>query len=422
MLVPSGVVQTTLQTGDFSMSTSLLYQGFGVRGYHYLRTEYVGGEIVFWVDQDRRHWRCSACGSWKVTPKGRNVREFRSVPIGQRPVKIGFAVPRVRCFDCGKIRQVRIAFADSRRTYTRTFERYVLELSRQMTIRDIAKHLRVGWDMIKDIQRRDLKRRFSRPKLRNLRKIAIDEISVAKGQRYLTVVLDLESGRIVFVGENRDAKALDPFWKRLRCSRARIEAVAMDMSAAYALAVTTHLPEAAIVLDRFHVVKLLNDKLTQLRRQVYRVSTDVLQKEVLKGTRWLLLKNPENLDPTRNEQQRLEEALELNRPLATAYYLKEDLRQIWSQPDKTTAEAVLRDWIARAESSGILVLQRLARTLAIHRERILAWYDYRISTGPLEGINNKIKTLKRQAYGFRDQEFFKLKILAIHESRYALVG
>jgi len=237
---------------------------------------------------------------------------------------------------------VKVAFADIRRSYTKAFETYALDLSRQMTIRDVAEHLRVGWDMIKDIQQRDLTRRFSRPRLGRLRKIAVDEISVAKGQRYLTVVLDLESGRIVFVGENRDAKALDPFWKRLRRSRAKIEAVAMDMSAAYALAVTTHLPEATIVLDRFHVVKLLNEKLTQLRREAYREVADGLQKEVLKGTRWLLLKNPENLDPTRNEQQRLEEALELNRPLATAYYLKEDLRQIWSQPDKTTAEGVLK--------------------------------------------------------------------------------
>ena len=404
------------------MSTSLLYHGFGVRGYRYVRTEYVDGGIVFWIDQDRRHWRCSACGSRKVSPKGRKVRQFRCLPIGNRSVTIGFPIPRVKCHDCGRIRQVKVPFADTRRSYTKAFERYALDLSRRMTIRDVAEHLGVGWDMIKDIQQRDLKQRFSRPKLGKLRKMAIDEISVAKGQRYLTVVLDLESGRIVFVGENRDANALNPFWERLRRSRAKIEAVAMDMSAAYALAVTTHLPEAAIVLDRFHVVKLLNEKLTQLRREVYREVADGLQKEVLKGTRWLLLKNPENLDPTRDEKQRLEEALQLNRPLATAYYLKEDLRQIWTQPDKRTAEGVLKDWISRAEASGIRILLRFARTLAIHRHQILAWYDHPISTGPLEGTNNKIKTLKRQAYGFRDHEFFKLKILAIHETRYALVG
>ncbi len=235
-------------------------------------------------------------------------------------------------------------------------------------------------------------------------------------------MLDLESGQVVFVGEGRRGDALAPFFRSLRRSRANIEAVAMDMSAAYVSAVTKHLPEAVIVLDHFHIVKLVNEKLTILRNQVYRQVKGRLQKDALKGTRWLLLKNPENLDASRNEKQRLEEALQLNQPLATAYYLKEDLRQIWQQPNKAAAEAFLTDWIARAEVSGIQVVKQLARTLAIHRYRILNWYDYPISTGPLEGTNNKIKTLKRQAYGYRDHEFFKLKILAIHESRYALVG
>ena len=143
--------------------------------------------------------------------------------------------------------------------------------------------------------------------------------------------------------------------------------------------------------------------------------------QVLKGTRWLLLKNPENLKNWK-EHERLEEALRLNQPLATAYYLKEDLRQLWEQPDKDAATAFLQDWIARAQSSGIGILIKIAKTLALYRTGILAYYDYPISTGPLEGTNNKIKTMKRQAYGFRDLEFFKLKILALHETKYALVG
>ena len=134
------------------------------------------------------------------------------------------------------------------------------------------------------------------------------------------------------------------------------------------------------------------------------------------------LKNPENLDPKRKERERLEEALRMNKPLATVYYMKEDLRQIWEQPDKATASRVLDDWIRRAEASGIKILQKFARTMALHRTGILAYYDCRISTGPLEGTNNKIKTMQRQAYGFRDQEFFKLKILALHEAKYALLG
>ena len=150
--------------------------------------------------------------------------------------------------------------------------------------------------------------------------------------------------------------------------------------------------------------------------------TDEGQRLILKGTRWLLLKNPENLDPLRNEKQRLQDALALNTPLTIAYYHKEDLRQIWQQTSKANARKVLEDWIRRADASGVSMLQKFARTLAEHRDGILAYYDYRISTGPLEGINNKIKTMKRQAYGFRDHEFFKLKILGLHQTKYALVG
>ena len=145
-------------------------------------------------------------------------------------------------------------------------------------------------------------------------------------------------------------------------------------------------------------------------------------KEVLKGTRWLLLKNPENLDAEKDEKRRLEEALALNQPLAVAYYLKEDLRRFWEQPGKRFATAFLNDWLRRAEASGVKMLQQMAKTLAAHRSGLLAYYDARITSGPMEGTNNKIKTMKRQAYGFRDREFFKLKILAIHETKYALVG
>jgi transposase len=148
----------------------------------------------------------------------------------------------------------------------------------------------------------------------------------------------------------------------------------------------------------------------------------VMQKAVLKGTRWLLLKNPENLDEEKDEKQRLKEALALNQPLATAYYLKEDLRRFWNQPGKAFATTFLDGWIRRANSTDIKVLHQMAKTLAAHRTGLLAYYDVMISSGPMEGTNNKIKTMKRQAYGFRDMEFFKLKILAIHETRYALIG
>jgi transposase len=404
------------------MSTSLLYHAFGIRGYDYVRTDFRGGRVIFTIAQDPEDYRCSACGSRDVISRGHVERRFRNLPIGDRPTAVILPIPRVECHGCGAVRQVKVPFADPRRSYTRAFERYALELSRRMTIRDVAHHLDVGWDLIKDIQKRDLSRRYAKPKLKHLRAIAIDEIAVASGHRYLTTVLDLDSGAVAFVGDGKGADALKPFWKRLRPSGAKIEAVAMDMSGAYQSAVRAHLPKAVIVFDHFHVVKLCNDKLSELRRELYREATDVQHKEVLKGTRWLLLKNPENLDEEKDERRRLREALKLNEPLATAYYLKDDLRRFWEQPGKRFATTFLDGWIRRAEASGIKVLQQMARTLAAHRSGLLAYYDAMISSGPLEGTNNKIKTMKRQAYGFRDREFFKLKILAIHETRYELVG
>jgi transposase len=404
------------------MSTSLLYHAFGIRGYVYSRTDYDNGKVIFTVHQERGTCRCSSCGSSQVISRGQVNRCFLSLPIGGRGTYVSFAIPRVECRACGLERQVNVPFADPRRSYTKAFERYALELSRCMTISDVAHHLNVGWDMIKDFQKRDLSRRYAKPKLKHLRYIAVDEIAVAKGHHYLTIVMDLVSGAVVFVGDGKGADALKPFWKRLRPSGARVAAVAMDMSAGYWGAVMTHLPKAKIVFDHFHVIKLFNDKLSDLRRALYREATEVMQKQVLKGTRWLLLKNPENLDGKKDEKRRLKEALALNEPLATAYYLKDDLRQFWDQPGKSFATTFLDGWIRRAEASGIKILQQMAKTLAAHRTGLLAYYDVMISSGPIEGTNNKIKTMKRQAYGFRDMQFFKLKILAIHETRYELVG
>lgn len=404
------------------MSTSLLYHAFGIRGYRHVRTDYLEGEVVFNIEQGRPTYQCPVCGSRQVTAHGEVPRLFRGVPIGAKATRVFLKIPRVQCLACQVTRQVAVPFADPQRRYTHAFERYALELSAHMTIQDVARHLDVGWDTIKDIQKRHLQQHYSKPKLRKLRQIAIDEIAVGKGHRYLTVVLDLVSGAVVFVGEGKGADALLPFWKRLRPSRAKIKAVATDMSLAYILAVREHLPRAVHVFDHFHVIKLFNEKLSDFRRELYREATERMHKNVLKGTRWLLLKNPEHLDPRRNERERLEEALRMNQPLATVYYMKEDLRQIWQQPDKATARRVLQDCIRRAEASCIKMLQKFASTLAMYREGILAYYDYPISTGPLEGTNNKIKTMQRQAYGFRDQEFFTLKIYALHRTKYALVG
>lgn len=404
------------------MSTSLLYHAWGLRGYRHVRTRYQEGGICFGIEQASHTFCCANCGSADVVRSGQIVRSFRSLPIGPHAVSIELPIQRLWCSHCGKTRQVKVTFAQERRSYTHAFERYALELCRQMTISDVANHLGVGWDVIKEIQKRHLYRHFAKPRLKDLKHIAIDEISVGKGLRFVTVVLDLDSGAVVFVGQGKGSESLDPFWRRLNGAHSRIHAVATDMSNAYIQAVRQHLPKAIHVFDRFHVVKLFNEKLTIFRRQLYQAAKDALQKEVLKGTRWLLLKNPQNLDPKRNEQQRLEEALALNKPLATAYYMKEDLRQLWEQEDRAEGERFLDDWLARARRSKVEILYQMAQTLSRHRQGLLAWYDCPISTGPLEGTNTKIKLMQRQAYGFRDHEFFKLKIYALHKTRWELIG
>jgi transposase len=405
-----------------NMSTSLLYHAFGVRDYQYTRTEYVNGEIVFHAKPDPKLVCCPECSSTDVIRRGEKERRFRSSPIGSKLVWCQVKIPRVECRKCGGVRQIRIGFADGQNSYTKGWANHALELTRSMTIKDVASQLGASWDTIKDLKKNYLRKHFSKPSLKEVRRIAIDEICIGKGHRYVTLVMDLDSGAILFVGDGKSAESLKPFWSRLKRSRGRIEAVAIDMSAAYISAVKANLPDATLVFDHFHVVKLMNEKLTDLRRELYRNATLGDAKAVLKGSNWLLMKNPENLDEDRDESARLQEALKLNEPLCIAYYLKEDLRQLWNQSFPLTARLFLASWCKRAIASGIKQLVSMAATLTRLSEGLLNYYKQPISTGPLEGTNNKIKTVQRQHYGIRDREFFDLTLYSLHRMKYAIVG
>lgn len=404
------------------MSTSLLYHAFGLVGYDYRSQTVSNGEVTFTVAPKAKSIRCPECNSLNVVKRGSSYRKLRAAPIGLKKVWIRVNIPRIFCLECFCIRRIKINFAEKRRTYTRSFAKYVLTLTRVMSLKDVASILGVGWDLVKGIYKKYLKKRFSKPKLKKLEYIAIDEISIKKGHRYVTLVMDLKSGAVVFVGDGKGADALKPFWKRLKSSRAKIKAVATDMGPAYISAVIENLPSTPLVFDRFHVVKLMNEKLSKIRRSLQKELKETMDKDVIKGTRWLLLKNPSNLSEDRNEKERLEEALRLNEPLAVAYYMKEDLRQIWNQANKDEAAEFLDDWIERAKASGIKQLGTMGKTMAAHRKGILAWYEHPISSGPMEGTNNKIKTMKRQAYGYRDMEFFKLMDAQNPESKYSQTG
>lgn len=403
------------------MSTSLLYHAFGIRGHRLQKTEYIDGEVHFYVTLKPRHIRCPQCKSRRVKEREGKYRSLRTVPIGDKPVRVFVWVPRVQCHYCDGKRWVQPPFTQRRLSYTKKLARLVVDLCRKMTLRDVADYLSLGWDLVKSIHKKYLNKRFGKPKLRHLKRIAIDEISIGRNHRYLTVVLDLETGAVVYIGEGKGADALRPFWTSLGRAHARLEAVATDMSQAYISAVLENAGDAKLVFDRFHIVKLFNKRITELRRDLQREAEE-MGKEVLKGIRWLLVKRPENLDKEHDEQKRLHEALTLNEPLALVYYMQEEFRRFWDMPDKESAARFLDGWIKRAKATDVRVLQKLGRTMEDHRYGLLAWYDFPISTGPLEGTNNKIKTLQRQAYGYKDQDYFRLRIFASHEAKYALVG
>ncbi|HOS74618.1 MAG TPA: ISL3 family transposase [Verrucomicrobiota bacterium] len=294
-----------------------------------------------------------------------------------------------------------------------------MELSRVMTLADVSGLTGLSWDTVKDIVQAQLQHDYGQPRLKDLKFLAIDEIYVGKRKRFYTLVLDLESGQIVWVGHGRGLAALGQFWRRLRLSKARIQAVAMDMSGAYWAAVLEHLPGVAVVFDRFHIMKLMNEKLDELRRRLVREAAGAMR-QTIKGTRYLLLTRAANL--AKEKLPKLADALKLNQPLSQAYYLKEELSLLWEQPSRAAMEDFLRQWCARAMETGIALLRQMAKTLQLHARGILSWWEHRLSSGKMEGVNNKIKTLTRQAYGYRDEAFFILKLLALHHARIKLIG
>lgn len=341
--------------------------------------------------------------------------------IGLDRTVLFIRTPRLECRRCRQVLNAVLPKIEPHCNYTKSLARLVVDLRKMMTIKDVAHYIGVSDTMIRGIDKKYLSRKFGKPRLRHLEIIAIDEIYVGKKNKYFTIVIDWVTGGIVFVGDGKGEKALKPFWKRLRGSKANIKAVATDMSSAYYSAVLKNIPNAKHVFDRFHIVKLMNDKLTMLRRDLQR-EADVMGKKTLKGLRWLLIKHEENLDDTKNERTRLKEALDLNQSLSIAYYLKEDLSQIWQQSSKAIAGRFLTGWCARARASGIKVMQAMANTLEGHRTGILNWYDFPISTGRLEGINNKIGALQRSAYGYRDRDYFIAKLYALHLAKFELIG
>jgi transposase len=402
------------------MSTSLLYHAFGLRGVKYIKTEYEKGSTIFDAEVTRAIENCPVCGSWEtVRKKGFKKRVLRLVPIGMRPTFLRLGIWRLLCRRCGALRWPKLPFVKGKARHTRRFAQFAIDLVHWMTLLGVARVLGVGWDLVKDIHKEHLRSRYKTAPLKDLKYLGIDEFSIRKGHSYMSLFVDLQSGRILHAVEGKAGQDIVPFLKVLRRKAPKLEAIAMDMSTAFISAVEEHLPDVAIVFDRYHVSALMNKGIEDLRRE-QQSQLDEEGKKALQGTRFLLLKNYEALD--HEKQTRLEQLLQVNAPLLIIHTMKEQFREFWEKDSIAQAIPFLDAWCTDAENSGVKELKKIGKTLMHHSHGLLNYYFHRISCGLVEGINNKIKTLKRQAYGFRDMTYFKLRLYHLHHQRYSLTG
>ena len=399
------------------MESSFLYHAFGVsRDYQYHATEYKGNAIYLKLKSiSLKKVKCPHCGGTHVIKYGVIHRNIHNLPIGSKRTFLTLTIQRYECKDCNKVFQADIPFTHGNVSYTYRFSRYILDLLRLgATIKDVSKHLGVGWDMVKDIHKRYLKRKYSHPDISKIKRIGIDEFAVRKGHVYKTIVVDLDTGRIIHVGDGKGSDSLTAFWKRVKRLGIKIELVTSDMSAAYISSVMENAPDAIHVYDKFHVVEKVTEAVDKVRRSLWNQEKDEEKRKVIKGSRWLLLtKDKDKFDDY--AKNRLENILQTNEPLYKAYYLKEDLDQIWAQPNKEEAEKQLQYWCKRAHESKLPAMMKVANMLLARRTGILAWYDCKVTNAILEGTNNKVKVLKRKAYGYRDDEYFILLLLGMKD-------
>lgn len=287
------------------------------------------------------------------------------------------------------------------------------------TLLSVALFLGLQWKTVKNIDKANLKKKAKQFSYKKLRYISIDEIAIKKGHKYMTIFTDISTGQIIHAVEGRSEEALRPFLRLLSKKAKRLRAIGIDMSAAYGSSVRVHLPNVSIVYDRFHVTKLLNNTIDKIRRAEY---ANCLNRglRVLKGQRFLLLRN--FMDLATEQKSSLQTLLEVNESLAIAHSMKEQFRLFWTCGSSKEGSRFLGWWIIEAFESGVEQLAKTARTLLYHFEGLLTYFEHKIDNGKAEGINNKIKVLKRNAYGYRDQEYFKLRLYNLHKKEYQLVG
>jgi transposase len=354
---------------------------------------------------------CGCCRQPCALVHERRWRRVRDRDILDRRVWLKVPIRRLDCLHCGARVAEHIAWLDRRSRITHRVRIWVEALAQLLPIAHVSQLTGLHWHTIKaiDLQRlQQLHGQFAAP---DVRRLVMDEFALHKGHRYATVVLDAQRMRVLWVGEGNSRAAIRPFFEALGSEGcARIEAVAMDMNTAMDLEVRQQCPNAEVVYDLFHVVaRFGRDVVDRVRvDQANALRADPKARQVIKRSRWLLLRNRDNLDEERSIK--LDELLAANAPLATVYLLKTELKEIWFAPSVREGARRWKRWMRLATDSQIAPVIQFARRLRKYLRGILASAIHPMNSSILEGVNNRIKVIKRMAYGFRDSAYFFLKI------------
>lgn len=352
---------------------------------------------------------CSGCGRRCEKHHDMTERWVRDLPILDAETHLMVPRYRVACAVCGPKVEDLPWLAKWSRVTARLAEN-VARLCKVLAIKHVAEFYRLGWDTVKAIDKEWLEEQVGEPDLSGLTQLAMDEFAIKRGHRYATIFVEPERKQVLWVCRGRSRQDIRPFFEKLGPDGCRrLEAVAMDMNGAYEEEVRARCPQAQVVYDLFHVVAKYGREVIdrvwvdEANRQTHRGD-----RQVIKGARWLLLRNADGMK--RQDRIKLRELLAVNRRLATTYILKEDLKRLWDYRYPGAAMSFWKEWYQRAVRSRIEPLKRFARNLRDRLHGILAHCRYPLHTSLLEGINNKIKVIKRMAYGFRDDAYFFLKI------------
>ncbi|QTE81911.1 ISL3 family transposase [Shewanella algae] len=350
-----------------------------------------------------------ACGKPAKAVHDASLRSVSERTILAFQVQLRLPVRRILCPDCGIVRE-HISWLKPYARQTTLLIEHVEALLKLLPIKHISQLLGLHWHTIKTIDKRRLAREVTEPDWSRVKRLVMDEFALFKGHRYATVVADADTHQVLWIGEGRSREAIRPFFVKLGQYCQQIEAVAMDMNTAFDLEVQKHCPQAKVVYDLFHVVAKYGREVIDRVRvdQANQLKHDKPARKRVKRGRWVLLKNRDNL--TGKQAGYLNELLESNKSLMTVYLLREQLKEMWYCTDEAEATAQWNLWWQQVRESGIRPLLQFGQRLKNYLHGIVASAVHPLHTCRLEGMNNKIKLLKRMGYGYRDTEYFFLKV------------